>query len=113
MTGRGTTIALALAGAGALGAVVPAAAAGDAAQGRQKAQACAVCHGPLGIATAPETPNLAGEPEGYLMRQLRAFRGGTRHHEVMSVMAKSLSDADIENLAAWFASIKVEAKAPP
>lgn len=102
--------ALALAAAGA---VLPAAAAGDAAAGRQKAQACAVCHGPLGIATAPETPNLAGEPEGYLMRQLRAFRGGTRQHEVMSVMAKSLSDADIENLAAWFTSIKVEAKAPP
>lgn len=93
-----------------LAAALPGAAlAGDAAAGRQKAQACAVCHGPVGIAVAPETPNLAGDPEGYLGRQLRAFRGGTRQHEVMSVMAKSLSDADIDDLAAWFSSIKVEA----
>lgn len=96
----------------AAGAALPALAAGDAAAGRQKAQMCTVCHGPLGIASAPETPNLAGEPEGYIGRQLRAFRSGARQHEVMGVMAKSLSDADIENLAAWFASIKVEAKAP-
>lgn len=96
----------------AIGAA-PAAAAGDAAAGRQKAQACAVCHGPLGVATAPETPNLAGEPEGYIVRQLRAFRSGERRHEVMGVIARPLSDADIDNLAAWFASIKVEAKAPP
>ncbi|MBX3606417.1 MAG: cytochrome c [Piscinibacter sp.] len=97
-----------------LAAALPGAAvAGDAAAGRQKAQACAVCHGPLGIAVAPETPNLAGDPEGYLVRQLRAFRGGTRTHEVMSLMAKSLSDADIADLAAWFASLKVEVKNPP
>lgn len=89
------------------------AAAGDAAAGRQKAmQVCAVCHGPNGVAVAPETPNLAGEPEGYLGRQLRAFRSGKRQHEVMAVIAKSLSDEDIDNLAAWFNSIKVSA-APP
>ena len=84
----------------------------DAQAGRQKAQACAVCHGPLGIANAPDAPNLAGQPEVYLAAQLRAYRDGTRKHEVMSVMAKPLSDADIANLAAWFASIKVEAQAP-
>jgi cytochrome c553 len=96
-----------------VGTVLPPAAAADAAAGRQKAQACTVCHGPLGIATAPETPNLAGDPEGYLAAQLRAFRSGARRHEVMNVMAKPLSDADIENLAAWFASLKVEVKPPP
>ncbi|MDY0745519.1 cytochrome c [Paucibacter sp. R3-3] len=84
----------------------------DAQVGRQKAQACAVCHGPQGIATAPDAPNLAGQPEVYLTAQLRAYRDGTRKHEIMSVMAKPLSDADIANLAAWFASIKVEAQAP-
>jgi cytochrome c553 len=100
--------------AAALLALLPAAApAADAAAGRQQAQqACAVCHGPLGIANAPETPNLAGEPAGYLARQLQAFRSGARKHEVMGVIAKGLSDADIANLAAWFASVKVEAKAP-
>lgn len=98
-----------------LAAALPGAAlaAGDAAAGKQKAQACTVCHGPLGVAVAPETPNLAGDPEGYLVRQLRAFRSGARQHEVMSVMAKSLSDADIDNLAAWFASLKVEARTGP
>ena len=89
------------------------AAAGDAAAGRQKAmQVCAVCHGPNGVAVAPETPNLAGEPEGYLTRQLKAFRSGKRQHEVMAVIAKSLSDDDIANLAAWFNSIQVTATPP-
>jgi len=96
-----------------LAAALPGAAlAGDAAAGRQKAQMCAVCHGPMGVAVAPETPNLAGEPEGYLSRQLRAFRAGKRQHEVMNVIAKSLSDEDIDNVAAWFNSIKVTASAP-
>lgn len=99
--------------AAALLALSPAVPAADAAAGRQKAQqACAVCHGPLGIANAPETPNLAGEPAGYLARQLQAFRSGARKHEVMAVIAKGLSDAEIDDLAAWFASVKVEAKAP-
>jgi cytochrome c553 len=61
---------------------------------------------------APDAPNLAGQPALYLAAQLRAYRGGTRKHEVMTLMAKPLSDADIANLAAWFASIKVEATAP-
>ena len=104
---RGQILALTLA------AALPGAAlAGDAAAGRQKAQMCAVCHGPMGIAAAPETPNLAGEPEGYIVRQLRAFRSGKRQHEVMNVIAKSLSDEDIDNVAAWFNSIKVTATAP-
>lgn len=94
-------------------AALPGAAlAADAAAGRVKAQACAVCHGPLGIAVAPETPNLAGEPEGYIARQLRAFRNGKRQHEVMAVIAKPLSDEEIDDLAAWFTSIKVTASPP-
>lgn len=87
--------------------------AADAAAGRQKAQqVCAVCHGPLGVAVAPETPNLAGEPSGYLTRQLLAFRSGARRHEVMAVIAKQLTDAEIADVTAWFASIRVEAAAP-
>ena len=84
----------------------------DAAAGKAKAAACAMCHGPLGIAAAPDTPNLAGQPASYLAAQLKAYRGGARKHEIMTLMAKPLSDADIENLAAWFASVKVEASAP-
>ena len=86
--------------------------AADANLGKTKAQACAVCHGPLGISTAPDAPHLAGQPELYLVSQLRAFRGGERKHEVMSLMAKALSDADIADLAAWFASVKIDARAP-
>ena len=85
----------------------------DVAVGRQKAAACAVCHGPLGLATLPDAPNLAGQSAIYLTAQLKAYRGGTRQHEVMSLMAKPLSDDDIDNLAAWYASLKVHVQAVP
>jgi cytochrome c553 len=87
--------------------------AAEVAAGRQKAAACAVCHGVLGLATAPDAPNLAGQSALYLAAQLRAYRSGARQHEVMSLMAKPLSDADIDNLAAWFSSLVVEVKPPP
>jgi cytochrome c553 len=86
--------------------------AGDAAAGRAKAQACAVCHGALGLSVTPDAPHLAGQPEMYLAAQLRAYRSGERRHEVMAVMAKPLSDGDIANLAAWFASLRVEVQVP-
>jgi cytochrome c553 len=88
-------------------------AAEDIGAGRAKAQLCAVCHGPLGVSVAPDTPNLAGHPATYLVAQLQHFRSGARKHEVMNVMAKMLSDDDMVNLAAWFSAIKVEATAPP
>ena len=78
----------------------------------RSAQACAVCHGQLGIAAAPDAPNLAGQPAFYVASQLRAYRNGSRRHEVMAVISKTLSDDDINNLAAWFAAIRVEAHAP-
>ena len=106
MTARALLV-LALALAGAAGAHAQ-----DAAAGKAKAAACSMCHGPVGIAAAPDTPNLAGQPASYLSEQLKAYRGGARRHEVMSLMAKPLTDADIANLAAWFSSIKVEATAP-
>jgi cytochrome c553 len=87
--------------------------AADPPPGRAKAQPCAVCHGPLGIGTMPDTPNLAGQPRVYLVAQLKAFRSGKRAHEVMNVIAKPLSDADIEALSDWYASIAIEAKEKP
>jgi cytochrome c553 len=92
-------------------AALPAAAA-DAAAGRQKAVACAVCHGALGLSNAPDAPNLAGQPAAYLAEQLKAYRGGARKHEVMTLMAKPLTDAEIDNLAAWFASLKLQVNPP-
>ena len=89
------------------------AAAADLEAGRVRAaQACAVCHGQLGVSTAPDAPNLAGQPALYVASQLRAYRNGSRKHEVMGVISKTLSDDDINNLAAWFAAIRFEAHAP-
>lgn len=93
----------------ALAAASVAAAAQDLAAGKAKAQVCMVCHGALGLSNQPDAPHLAGQPEIYLAAQLRAYRSGARRHEVMGVMAKPLSDADIQNLAAWYASIRVSA----
>lgn len=87
-----------------------AAQANDPEAGRTKAQSCAVCHGQNGLSTAPDAPNLAGQPAMYVAAQLRAYRSGARRHEVMAVMAKPLTDDDISNLAAWYASIQIEVK---
>jgi cytochrome c553 len=89
-----------------------AASAADLAAGRQKAQACAVCHGALGLSSAPDAPNLAGQPALYVRAQLQAFRDGRRKHEVMSVIAKPLSNEDIADLAQWFSEIRVNAQPP-
>ena len=83
--------------------------AGDARAGRAKAAACAVCHGELGLSQQPDAPNLAGQPEVYVSEQLKAYRSGRRTHEVMGILAKGLGDADIADLAAWYASIEVKA----
>ena len=84
----------------------------DVQAGRAKAQACAVCHGPIGISTQPDAPNLAGQPALYVATQLRAYRSGARQHEAMTLMAKPLTDDDIDNLAAWFSAVKLQATAP-
>ena len=81
--------------------------------GKAKAQLCAACHGPLGVAAMPNTPNLAGQPAQYLAEQLKAYRGGKRVHEIMSLIAKPLSDDDIASVSAWYASLKVEVSEAP
>lgn len=79
--------------------------AGDAEAGKAKAMACAACHGPAGISSNELWPNLAGQKAGYLVKQLKAFRDGTRSDPVMAGMAKTLSDEDIDNLAAYYSSL--------
>lgn len=88
------------------------AAAADAAAGRQKARQCQTCHGIDGIAKIPIAPHLAGESQIYLETQLKAFRSGKRAHEMMSVVAKGLTDEDISDLAAWYSSIEIQATLP-
>ena len=82
--------------------------AGDAKAGRAKALACQACHGLDGVSKVPDAPNLAGQVEGYLVTQLRAFKSGARKSEAMSVVATTLSDQDIDNLAAYYAGIEVK-----
>ena len=84
----------------------------DVQTGRAKAKMCAVCHGESGVSVLPNAPNLAGQPEIYLAEQLKAYRSGKRSDETMSVIAKPLTDAEIADLAAWFASIAIETKPP-
>ncbi|MDX1594843.1 MAG: cytochrome c [Gammaproteobacteria bacterium] len=81
-------------------------AAGDVAAGRAKAAVCAACHGPEGISANPQWPNLAGQKDLYLIKQLKAFRDGTRVDPLMSAQAQPLSDQDIEDLAAYYSSLK-------
>ena len=85
---------------------------GEAAAGAAKAAVCAACHGPKGIAVAPTFPNLAGQSATYLYVQLRAFKDGARENAVMQPLAKALSDRDIRNLAAHFASLPGKSAAP-
>lgn len=80
--------------------------AGDVAAGKAKAATCAGCHGANGISNVPMYPNLAGQKEQYLAKQMKAFRDGSRTDPTMNAMAKPLSDADIDNLAAYYASLK-------
>ena len=80
--------------------------AGDAAAGKAKSVVCAACHGANGISMNPMWPNLAGQKEQYLAKQIKAFRDGTRTDPTMAPMVAALSDTDIDNLAAYFSSQK-------
>ena len=80
--------------------------AADAAAGKAKSAVCAGCHGPKGISMIPTYPNLAGQKEAYLSSQIKAFRDGKRVNATMNPMVKSLTDADADNLAAYFAGLK-------
>lgn len=86
--------------------------AADLATGKAKARMCAACHGIDGLSKAADAPNLAGNGELYLAGQLKAFRSGERKHPQMSVIAASLSDDDIAQVAAWYSAIKVSVELP-
>lgn len=74
--------------------------------GKAKAQSCFACHGKDGNSATPMYPSLAGQKDQYMIKQMKAFKSGDRKDPVMSPMAATLSDADIENIAAYFASVK-------
>ncbi len=83
-------------------------AAGDPAAGKEKSASCAACHGADGNSVNPEWPKLAGQHEGYLIKQLTYFKDGERVNETMKGMASNLTEQDREDLAAYFSSQKVK-----
>ena len=84
---------------------VGARAAGSAATGETKSALCAACHGPKGISVNPLWPSLAGQQEGYLEKQIKAFRDGDRAEPTMQPFVANLSDQDASDLAAYYASL--------
>ena len=79
--------------------------AGDAEAGKAKSVSCQSCHGATGNETLNGTyPRLAGQYENYLAHALKAYRSGERKNPIMAGFAAALSDADIDDLAAFFAS---------
>ena len=81
-------------------------AAGDAGKGKAKAATCTACHGAKGISAVPTYPNLAGQKEAYVIKQLKAFKDKSRKDPTMNAMAAPLSEADMANIAAFYASMK-------
>lgn len=84
--------------------------AADAEAGRAKAQVCAACHGAEGNSDNPQWPSLAAQPAQFIATALFMFREGNRKDALMSPMANGLSNAEMQDLAAYFSAQKA---APP
>ncbi|MCJ8319512.1 MAG: cytochrome c4 [Colwellia sp.] len=87
-----------------LGSMQTAVAQGDADAGKAKSAVCAACHGSTGTSAIPMYPDLAGQKEAYIVKQLKAFKDGSRTDPTMAPMAAGLSEADMNDLAAYFSS---------
>lgn len=85
-------------------ALLPALAhAGDPARGKEISAVCAACHGEQGRSPSADFPNLAGQHEQYLYRALLDYKLGNRKNPIMAAQVTNLTDADMRDLAAWFA----------
>jgi cytochrome c553 len=80
--------------------------AADIEAGKQKSMTCAACHGADGISAIPTYPNLKGQKAQYTVLQLKAFKSGERKNAIMKPMAAMLTEADMENIAAYYESLK-------
>ena len=95
----------AIACAAAMTLLAGGAGAADAEAGKAKSATCVACHGPDGISVNALWPSLAGQHAAYLAKQMKAFRDGVRNDPLMTPMVKNLSDEDIDDLAAYYASL--------
>jgi cytochrome c553 len=93
-------------------AALPVSAAGNAEAGKKKAGQCQTCHGMDGMSKLPEAPNLAGQNPIYLVRALNDYKSGARKNEMMSVVIGQLTPEDINDLAAYYSSIKITVETP-
>lgn len=78
---------------------------GNAAAGKEKSATCAACHGPEGMSATPQFPNIAGQYEDYLYQSLLDYKSGARNNAIMAGTVATLSDQDMKDLAAYFASL--------
>ncbi len=85
--------------------------AGNAAAGKRKAADCAACHGEAGISPNDTWPNLAGQHAAYLVRILAAYKSGDQKDVAMTPLAQALGDADIQNLATFYAGLNCKGAA--
>ena len=97
-------IAVALTAVVTIGWSAPSTAAGTKEAGQAKSATCVACHGVDGNSVNPEWPSIAGQHPTYIVRQLKAFKGGQRQNVLMTPMAAMLTDQDMEDLAAYFSS---------
>ena len=86
---------------------------GKAGPGKEKAASCAGCHGEDGNSTVPSFPKLAGQHEGYLVKQLKAFKAGERNAPMMAPLAMGLDDKTMEEIAAYYAAQRLAPNPPP
>lgn len=77
---------------------------GDPVAGKEKSQLCQGCHGEEGISLEGLIPKLAGQYAKYIAKELRNYQAGTRSHQIMNAMAATISDEDLADIAAYFAS---------
>ena len=82
--------------------------AGDVAAGKEKSQVCAACHGADGNSVNPVWPKLAGQHPGYIFKQLKDFHSGARKNIQMTPLAASLSEEDMQDIAAYYSSQKIK-----
>ncbi len=78
--------------------------AGNVEAGKEKAKACAACHGADGNSTSADFPKLAGQHADYLVKSLQGYKSGTRKNPIMAPMGTNLSQRDIEDLAAYYSN---------